>query len=51
MVKMYHTGFEPAVIGLYRAVVLELQKRRDWLQVTPCFYRGNSFEEDKTIWR
>lgn len=51
MIKMYHTGFEPAVIGLYRAVVLELQKRRDWLQVTPCFYRGNSFEEDKTIWR
>ncbi|MDR1383186.1 MAG: hypothetical protein LBJ67_04970 [Planctomycetaceae bacterium] len=54
LLKMYHTGFEPAVIGFYRALVLELSSfhRRGWLQVNPYYYRGaTNFQPDEVIWQ
>jgi hypothetical protein len=51
LLQIYHTGFEPAAIGFYRAVVQELLTDRGWLQVQPYYFRGGSrFESDKTIW-
>lgn len=42
---IYQTGFQPAVVGLYRAVVEELLFRADRppsLQVTPLYYSGKA---------
>lgn len=51
LLKMYHTGFEPAAIGFYRAVMTMLMKHRGWLQVVPHYYRGGShFQVSDTVW-
>ena len=49
--KVYHTGFEPASVGFYRAVVAVLSATEEfgggwardlgaWLTVLPLYYRG-----------
>lgn len=51
MLKMYHTGFEPAAIGFYRAVAVTLMRQRGWLRVVPHYFRGGTrFAASKTIW-
>ncbi|MCX7387315.1 MAG: hypothetical protein NTX48_11670 [Planctomycetales bacterium] len=51
MIRMFHTGFEPAAVGFYRAVAKELKSRRGWLRVLPHYYRGGSrFETGKVVW-
>jgi len=42
-ILMYHTGFEPAVVGFYRAVVESLLDGSDWLCVTPHFFADDGF--------
>jgi len=49
--KMYHTGFEPAAIGFYRAVAATLMRQRGWLRVVPYYWRGGTrFAASETIW-
>lgn len=51
LIRMFHTGFEPAAVGFYRAVAVELKLRRGWLRVLPHYYRGGSrFETGKVVW-
>lgn len=51
LIRMFHTGFEPAAVGFYRAVAVELKSRRGWLRVLPHYYRGGSrFETGKVVW-
>lgn len=51
---IYQTGFQPAVVGLYRAVVEELLFRTGQppsLQVTPLFYRGKAGYRSGKAWQ
>lgn len=49
--EMYHTGFEPAAIGFYRAVIVTLIRNPGRLRVIPHYFRGGSrFSSSKTIW-
>jgi hypothetical protein len=49
--NMYHTGFEPASIGFYRAVAVTLMRQRGWLHVVPYYFRGGTrFAASETIW-
>ncbi len=50
---LYHTGFEPAVIGFYRSVVVMLDglaKRKLWLEVVPMFRRSDGTFEEGASW-
>ncbi len=52
---LYHTGFEPAVIGFYRGLVeqmLELRnkKSRANLKVIPCYFRGGKDYQKGSSW-
>jgi hypothetical protein len=51
---LYHTGFEPACIGFYRALVEYISERRKRsepsnISVEPRFFRGRSYEAG-SIW-
>ena len=51
-IQMYHTGFEPAVIGFYRGVVHKLLKLRpeqkQTLSILPLYFRGgNNYQPGK----
>lgn len=53
--RMYHTGFEPAVLGFYRGVVRALLQQRQKgtgasLSVTPFYYRGDHYQTG-SVWR
>ena len=49
--SMYHTGFEPAALGFYRALALSLRAQRGWLRVVPHFFRGGTrFEASQMAW-
>lgn len=52
--QVFHTGFEPAVIGFYRGLVkvlLDLQKHgASRLSVTPFYYRGGDGYQAGTLW-
>lgn len=52
---LYHTGFEPAVIGFYRALVRRLIARRGAtgpaLSVTPYYFRGRDGYQPGRVWR
>ncbi|MEI6916300.1 MAG: hypothetical protein WCL39_14290, partial [Armatimonadota bacterium] len=51
LLNMYHTGFEPAAIGFYRAVAATLMRRRGWLRVVPYYFRGGTrFAASETFW-
>lgn len=51
LIRMFHTGFEPAAVGFYRAVAAELKTRRGWLRVLPHYYRGGTrFETGRVVW-
>lgn len=51
LIRMFHTGFEPAAVGFYRAVATELQDHRGWLLVLPHYFRGGSrFETGRRVW-
>jgi hypothetical protein len=47
---MYHTGFEPAVIGFYRAVV-EVLLANQPVSILPYYYRGKEGFELGSWWR
>ena len=49
LLHMYHTGFEPAVVGFYRAVVEALQKHNR-LGVLPYYYRDKKPFELGSWW-
>jgi len=53
-IQIFHTGFEPAVIGFYRGLVktlLDLQKQgTPRLSVTPFYFRGNDGYQAGTVW-
>jgi hypothetical protein len=53
-IHLYHTGFEPAVLGFYRGIVyklLELQKQQTArLSVEPFYFRGGDNYQAGTIW-
>jgi len=52
---LYHTGFEPAVIGFYRALVQRLSALRHAsgpsLVVTPYYFRGRDGYQAGSAWR
>ena len=52
---LYHTGFEPAVIGFYRALVNRLVALRraggPALVVTPYYFRGRDGYQPGSVWR
>jgi len=51
LLNMFHTGFEPAAIGFYRAVAATLMRQRGWLRVIPHYFRGGTrFAASETIW-
>ncbi len=55
VIHLYHTGFEPAVIGFYRGVVQTLVKLRarqskTTLVVVPFYYRGGTAYQPGTVW-
>ncbi|MFO1372945.1 MAG: hypothetical protein U1F42_11355 [Candidatus Competibacteraceae bacterium] len=55
IIHLYHTGFEPSVIGFYRGVVqtlLELRARQSktTLAVVPFYYRGETAYQPGTEW-
>jgi len=50
-IAFYQTGFQPAIVGFYRALTEELIQRScslPSLQVTPFYYLGENFKEGKT---
>ena len=47
--QLYHTGFEPAVIGFYRALVENLRRNQP-VSVEPFYYRGGDGFEVGTLW-
>lgn len=49
LLHMYHTGFEPAVIGFYRGVV-EVLCSGEMLSVLPYYYRGEKHFELGSWW-
>lgn len=53
-IEVFHTGFEPAVIGFYRGLVqilLNLQKQAmSRLIVIPFYFRGNDGYQSGSIW-
>ena len=56
VMHLYHTGFEPAVIGFYRGLVktlCELSSKgiRTELMVVPFYYRGGTEYESGSEWR
>lgn len=56
VIHMYHTGFEPAVIGFYRGVAqvlkeLRVQRSSRRLIVVPFYYRGGTNYQAGTIWQ
>lgn len=55
-IHLYHTGFEPAVVGFYRGVVrallgLSKQQGGPAFSVTPFYLIGGSDHEEGNIWR
>lgn len=52
--QMYHTGFEPAVLGFYRGVVIKLlqlrEKKVPSLRVLPLYFRGGNNYQQGQIW-
>jgi hypothetical protein len=51
--SLYHTGFEPAVLGFYRAVVTLLRDhtfKQKHIHVTPYYFRGNANYQPGTEW-
>jgi len=56
IIHLYHTGFEPAVLGFYRAVVhtllrLRAEKSSAKLMIRPFYYRGSRGYEEGLEWR
>lgn len=52
-IVLYHTGFQPAVIGFYRALVEELLERPEAaprVEVIPYYYRRNAGYEPGHPW-
>ncbi len=54
LMYMYHTGFEPAVIGFYRGLVHQLMKLRKIttpsLRVIPMYFRGGDVYQEGKYW-
>ena len=49
--NLYHTGFEPAVIGFYRALVKVMKEKGPGrIVVRPMYYRGDSTYEAGSLW-
>ena len=42
-VNLYHTGYEPAVVGVYRAAVEAIRERGDWLRIVPHYFVDAGF--------
>jgi len=53
-IQIFHTGFEPAVIGFYRGVVkvlLDMQKQTSLsLNVIPYYFRGENDYQTGSLW-
>lgn len=53
-IQIFHTGFEPAVIGFYRGVVkilLDMQKQTSsHLNVIPYYFRGENNYQTGSLW-
>lgn len=47
---LYQTGFEPAIIGFYRALALHLRDHPKSISVTPCYYRGEGKFDEGRPW-
>jgi len=50
VIDMYQTGFEPAVIGFYRAVIEHLAARPGTVAVRPYYFRGPGRFDEGTLW-
>jgi hypothetical protein len=55
LIHIYHTGFEPAVLGFYRGLVqtlmaLKTKPNSPALSVVPFYYRGEHGYQAGTIW-
>jgi hypothetical protein len=51
LICMYQTGFQPAIIGFYRAVVCHLIEHPRAIAVVPYYYQGDSDFAEGTTWR
>lgn len=51
VIHMYQTGFEPAVIGFYRAVVVFLMAKPGTVAVVPHYYQGKGSFAQGNVWR
>ena len=40
LLDVHHTGFQPALIGFYRALIGHLHQRRGQICMRPCYFRG-----------
>jgi hypothetical protein len=51
---MFHTGFEPAIIGFYRGVVQKLLQLRNkispTMRITPLYFRGEGNYQQGENW-
>jgi hypothetical protein len=45
VVRLYHTGFEPAVVAFYRAAVESVREHGDWLRVVPHYHADDGFRD------
>ena len=50
--QIFHTGFEPAVIGFYRGVVQTMSRCNvsNGLRITPFYYRGSKGYQRGKVW-
>ncbi len=47
---LYQTGFEPAILGFYRALALHLRDHPKSISVTPRYYRGEEKFDEGRPW-
>lgn len=51
LLRLYHTGFEPAVVGFYRAVTESLCRHPEWIRVEPMIFGdGDGFAPAQLSW-
>jgi hypothetical protein len=50
LIYLYQTGFEPAIVGFYRALVHQLLDEPGSIAVVPCFYHARGEFSKGTAW-
>ena len=50
VLHVYHTGYEPAVVGLYRAAMQAMATGADWLRLVPYYYIEDGVFDEGPSW-